>query len=145
MAGTRQERVSEVLREEISALLSELKDPRVGFASITRVEMSSDLRHARVYVSVLGDEAQKKATMEGLRSATGFIRSEVGRRVRLFRTPEIAFHLDESLEKGARVLKLIEDVGRSRPGAGDGAGTRGESGIGACGGGDAGVGEEGHG
>lgn len=112
MGGTRQERVAEALRDEISALLAELKDPRVGFVSVTRVEMSPDLRHARVYVSVLGDEGQKKATMEGLRSATGFIRSEVGRRVRLFRTPEIAFHLDESLEKGARVLKLMQEVAR---------------------------------
>ncbi|MEW5933075.1 MAG: 30S ribosome-binding factor RbfA [Bacillota bacterium] len=112
VGGMRRERVAEALREEISALLSELKDPRVGFASITRVEMSPDLRHARVYVSVLGDEARKKATMEGLHSATGFIRSEVGRRVRLFRTPEIAFQLDESLEKGARVLKLMEEVSR---------------------------------
>mgnify|MGYP000574964305 CR=1 FL=1 len=145
MAGTRQERVAEALREEISALLSELKDPRVGFASITRVEMSSDLRHARVYVSVLGDEARKKATMEGLRSATGYIRSEVGRRVRLFRTPEIAFHLDESLEKGARVLKLIEEVGRSgqdtAPGGPACAGTGGSG----HGGGDAGRREDGHG
>lgn len=112
MGGVRRERVAEALREEISALLSELKDPRVGFASVTRVEMSTDLRHARVYVSVLGDQARKKATMEGLHSATGFIRSEVGRRVRLFRTPEIAFQLDESLEKGTRVLKLMEDVSR---------------------------------
>lgn len=124
MGGTRQERVAEALREEISSLLSELKDPRVGFASITRVEVSSDLRYARVYVSVLGDEAGKKATMEGLHSATGFIRSEVGRRVRLFRTPEISFHLDESLEKGARVLKLIAEVERSRSGDATGGGAR---------------------
>lgn len=139
MAGTRQERVAEALREEISDLLGELKDPRVGFASVTRVEMSPDLRHARVYVSVLGDESQKRATMEGLRSATGFIRSEVGRRVRLFRTPEIAFHLDESLEKGARVLKLIQDVGGSRQDAG--TQTVREQGAGA---GEAGGGERWH-
>lgn len=120
MGGTRQERVAEALRDEIASLLSELKDPRVGFVSITRVEVSSDLRHARVYVSVLGDEAAKKATMEGLRSATGFIRSEVGRRVRLFRTPEIVFHLDESLEKGALVLKLIAEEQRARSAAAGG-------------------------
>jgi ribosome-binding factor A len=122
--------VAEALRDEISSLLSELKDPRVGFASITRVEVSSDLRHARVYVSVLGDEAAKKATMEGLRSATGFIRSEVGRRVRLFRTPEIAFHLDESLEKGARVLKLIAEEQRARSVEAPGGGADGPRGGG---------------
>lgn len=114
----RRERVAEALREEISTLLPQLKDPRIGFASVTRVELSSDLRHARVYVSVLGDEAQKRATMEGLKGATGFVRSEIGHRVRLFRTPEIDFRLDESLEKGARVLKLLEEVSKGEEGRG---------------------------
>jgi len=110
MSRQRQEKVAEALRDEIAEILGNLKDPRIGFASVVRVEVSPDLRYARVYVSVLGDEKQKANTMEGLRSARGFIRAEVGRRVRLFRTPEVDFRLDESLEKGAGVLNLLRQV-----------------------------------
>ncbi|MCR4399183.1 MAG: 30S ribosome-binding factor RbfA [Firmicutes bacterium] len=103
-------RVAEAIKQEISDILrDELKDPRVGFASVTRVDVSKDLRHAKVFVSVLGDEKQKADTMEGLESATGFIRSEVGKRIRLHHTPEILFRLDESIERSVRIAKVLRE------------------------------------
>ncbi len=103
-------RVGEAIKEEISDIIrNELKDPRVGFASITRVEVSRDLRHAKVFVSVFGDEAQKAETIRGLESAAGFIRSEIGKRIRLHHTPEIVFRLDESIEHAVRIAKILRD------------------------------------
>ncbi|MGE5484251.1 MAG: 30S ribosome-binding factor RbfA [Ignavibacteriales bacterium] len=103
-------RVAEAIKEEISDIIHhEIKDPRVGFASITSVEVSRDLRHAKVFVSVLGGESEKTETIKGLESASGFIRSELGRRVRLHHTPEILFRLDESIERAARIARIIHE------------------------------------
>jgi len=111
MARLRSERLGELLKEEISEILRrELKDPRVGFVSVTDVEVSSDLRHAKVFVSILGDEVSREETMRALESATGFVRSEVGRRIRLRHTPEIVFRLDKSIERGARVFELLSEI-----------------------------------
>ena len=104
-------RLRELFKEEISAILQrEMKDPRIGFVSITDVELSPDLRHAKVFVSILGDAEAKASTMAGLENARGFIRKELGRRIRLRYTPEVLFRLDESIERGARVQRLLRQV-----------------------------------
>lgn len=104
-------RLRELFKEEISAILHrEMKDPRIGFVSVTDVELSQDLRHAKVFVSILGDAEAKVKTMAGLDSAQGFIRKELGRRIRLRHIPEMMFRLDESIERGVRVQRLLRQV-----------------------------------
>lgn len=113
MSRQRAIRVGEAIKEEISDILRhELKDPRIGFVSVVNVEVSSDLRHARVYVSVLGDEEAKRETIAGLESAKGFIRTEVGRRIRLRYTPDIVFTLDDSIAHGVRIAELLQEMKR---------------------------------
>lgn len=107
----RSEKVEQSIKEELSQIIQrEVRDPRIGFVSITDVEVSVDLRHARVFVSVLGDAEAKAATMDGLRSALGYIRRALGSRLQMRYTPDITFKLDESIERGARVNKLLGDV-----------------------------------
>ena len=108
----RVDRVNELLRTEISNLLArEIKDPRLArVISITEVVASSDLRSARVYVSVMGRDTDRKAAMDGIRSAASFLRRELRERVNLRHTPHLTFVLDDSIEEGARVLRLIEGV-----------------------------------
>lgn len=104
----RVQRVAEQMKKDIADIIdNELKDPRIGMASITRVQLSRDLRHAKVYVSVFGDARSRQDTMAALSGAAGYIRREVGQRLGLRFAPEIDFHLDSSLEEGARVLELI--------------------------------------
>lgn len=111
MDDLRAERISRALRREISDVLrNELKDPRIGFVSVTDVELSSDLRQAKVFCSVLGEQEDKRRAIEGLRSATGFVRTEVARRIRLRHAPEINFVLDESIERGVRVVNLMSKL-----------------------------------
>ncbi len=104
------DRVNELLRAEISNLMArEIKDPRVaGVISITEVVASSDMRSARVYVSVMGAESKRQAAMDGIRSAASFLRRELRDRVNLKHTPHLSFVLDDSIEEGERVLRLIE-------------------------------------
>jgi ribosome-binding factor A len=102
-------RVDEAMRQVLGdALAQELKDPRVGFVTVTDVKTSPDLRHARVYVSVLGDEAERDATLAGLRSAHGFLQGLVAGELRLKRTPELTFELDVTAERAARLERLID-------------------------------------
>ena len=104
-------RLRELFKEEISIILQrEMKDPRIGFVSITDVELSQDLRHAKVFVSILGDAEAKTKTMAGLGNARGFVRKELGRRIRLRYTPEVMFRLDDSIERGVRVQRLLRQV-----------------------------------
>ncbi|MHB8927765.1 MAG: 30S ribosome-binding factor RbfA [Bacillota bacterium] len=113
MSQTRIERLNAAFQEEISDILrSETKDPRVGFVSVTRVDLTQDMRQARVYVSVLGPEEDREASLEGLKSAAGFIRSEVARRIRLRYAPEILFRLDDSIVHGVRIMELLNQVKR---------------------------------
>ena len=99
------------MREEISEiLLKDLKDPRIGFVTITKVAVSDDLRQAKVYYSVFGGEQEKEDSLQGLESATGYIKRELGRRMRLKYMPEIAFLFDDSLEYGAHIEELLRDV-----------------------------------
>jgi ribosome-binding factor A len=107
----RQEKLGELIAAELSELLrTRVKDPRVGFASITRVEVSGDLRHAKVHVSVMGSPEERAATMKGLKNAAGFLRHELATRLVLRYMPEIVFKLDTSIEEGARILELIQKV-----------------------------------
>jgi ribosome-binding factor A len=116
----RQEKLGELIAAELSELLrTRVKDPRVGFASITRVEVSGDLRHAKVFVSVMGSPEEREATMQGLKNATGFLRHELATRLVIRFMPELVFKLDKSIEEGSRILELIrrveqEDLERSR-------------------------------
>lgn len=111
MAHYRVDRLREQMKAEISDILRrEMKDPRLGFVSVTDVEVSQDLRHAKVYVSILGDETAKKDTIDALQGAAGFVRTEMARRIHLRHTPEIIFRLDESIERGARIFELLEQV-----------------------------------
>ncbi len=114
----RVERVAEMIRREVSQLLvHNIKDERVGasLVSVTEVIVSGDLQHAKIFVSIYGTEAVRTETMAGLKAATGYVRSEIGQRVRLRRTPEIVFVEDRSLERGTRVLSILQDLERTQP------------------------------
>jgi ribosome-binding factor A len=109
----RTERVDELLRQEIGALLAkEIADPRIGFATITDVETAPDLRHAKVWVSVIGQKGDRDETLRALRAAMPFIRHELGRRLRIKRIPELHVQLDDSAERGTRVLHLLDELER---------------------------------
>jgi len=104
-------RVGEQMKKELSDIIGrKLKDPRIGFVTVTDVRVTGDLQQAKVYISVLGDEEQKKNTLKGLAKATGFIRSEIGQRIRLRKTPEIYFEIDESIDYGNRIESLIREI-----------------------------------
>ncbi len=115
MAHARATRLAEVIRSEVSEIIRTLNDPRIGFVSVTDVEVSPDLRHARIFVSVLGDDAAKRRTMEGLEHATGHVRSLLGPRLGIRLVPEIAFRLDPSIERGARISALLRELAEETP------------------------------
>ena len=103
-------RVNEAVREVVSARLAEgLRDPRIGFVTVTSVDTSPDLRQARVYVSVLGDEEQRAATMAGLESAHGVLQLAVAHELRMKHTPTLEFLFDESIQRGMRITELLGD------------------------------------
>ncbi|MDR7481240.1 MAG: 30S ribosome-binding factor RbfA [Armatimonadota bacterium] len=127
MPHPRAARLAEVIRTEVSAIIRTLRDPRIGFVSVTDVEVSQDLRHARIFVSVLGDAAAKQRTMEGLEHATGYVRSLLGPRLGIRLVPEIVFRLDPSIERGVRITSLLRELAEepSRdPQGGDRSGSR---------------------
>jgi ribosome-binding factor A len=114
MGTGRMRRVDEAIRQVIGeAVAGEVKDPRVGFITVTDVKTSADLRHARVYVSVLGDAQQRQASLEGLRSAHGFLQARVAHELRLKRTPELEFAYDDTTDRAMRVDALIDEIGSS--------------------------------
>ena len=106
----RMRRVNESVRQVLSEALLELKDPRIGFVTVTGVETSPDLRHARVYVSVLGSEKKRKKSLEGLAAAHGVLQSHLARELRMKRTPTLAFEYDPTVEEGVRMSKLIDEL-----------------------------------
>ncbi len=111
-------RVAELIKREVSQMLiHDIKDDRVGagLVSVTDVVVSGDLQHAKIFVSVYGSEEAKIETMAGLKSATGFVRTELGQRVRLRRTPEVIFQEDSSIERGTKVLSLLNQLNHDRP------------------------------
>jgi ribosome-binding factor A len=109
MAGARMRRVDEALREVVAATVSELADPRLGFTTVTGVETSPDLRTAKVFVSVLGDETERAATLDALRSSHGVIQSRIAAEMRMRRTPTLTFHYDDTIEKGIRIAQLLDE------------------------------------
>jgi len=112
MQGRRVDRIEEQLRIEISEIIErEIHDPRVGLATVTGVKISSDLRHARVSITSLGEEAEHKRTIQGLRSASSYIRHSLSKRLHhLKRIPELTFDYDESVEKSFRIEKLLDEI-----------------------------------
>jgi len=109
----RTERLGEEIREEVAQLIAgELKDPRIGFVTVTRVDVTADLRTARVYVGAMGTEKQRQATLAGLKQAAGFLRRGLGQSLRLRHTPELVFHYDEGLEASNRVAQLLAEIAR---------------------------------
>jgi ribosome-binding factor A len=103
-------RVNESIKEILGdAITTELKDPRIGFVTVTEVDTSPDLRAARVYVSVLGTEAERERSLAGLRSAHGFLQGKIASAMRMKRTPTLTFEYDESAERGDRISRLLKD------------------------------------
>ena len=108
MSQRRIERLAEEIREEVAAIIARgLKDPRIGFVTVTRVALTPDLRTAHVNVGVLGDQAERDKTLKGLRQAAGFVRRELGQRVRMRHTPELVFHYDAGLDATDRIAELL--------------------------------------
>ncbi len=106
----RMRRVNEAVREVVSARLAEgLRDPRIGFVTVTSVDTSPDLRHARVYVSVLGSDSERAATLAGLESAHGVLQRSVAAELRMKHTPTLEFVFDESIQRGMRISELLDD------------------------------------
>ncbi|WP_295163690.1 30S ribosome-binding factor RbfA [Selenomonas sp. F0473] len=111
MSKVRVEKVRELMKQEISdIILHDLKDPRIGFVTVTSVSCTEDLREAKIYVSVMGDEQSVRDTLAGLGRALGFVRREIGRRIRLRFTPEISFALDTSLEYSDRIRRILDTI-----------------------------------
>lgn len=103
-------RVNEALREVLSEEIGALKDPRIGFVTVTGVDTSPDLRQATVYVSVLGSERKRRASLAGLESSHGVLQAAVNRELRLKRTPQLSFEYDPTIERGVRLSKLIDEL-----------------------------------
>lgn len=108
MGQLRVEKVQEFIKQEVSKIiLNDLKDPRIGFVTVTQVDVTGDLRSAKIYVSLMGSDDQKAVTWAGLQKALGYVRSEIGKRIRLRMTPEITFQLDESLDYSSKIQELL--------------------------------------
>jgi ribosome-binding factor A len=103
-------RVNEAVREVVSQGLGDLKDPRIGFVTVTGVDTSADLRHAVVYVTVMGSEKKRAATLAGLESSRGVLQARINRELNLKRTPQLAFEYDPTIEQGVRLSKLIDEL-----------------------------------
>src|SRR5829696_2681451 len=116
--ANRMRRVNEAVRQVLSEALLELKDPRIGFVTVTGVDTSPDLRHARVFVSVLGNEKKQRTSMAGLEAAHGVLQARISRELRLKRTPQLEFAYDHSVEEGIRMSVLIDKLA---PAASEGA------------------------
>ncbi len=113
MENMRTNRVAEQMKKEVGDILNrQIKDPRVGFVTVTDVELTNDLQHATVFISVLGNEDEKQATLVGLSKASGFIRSELGKRIRLRKTPEVVFQFDEAHEYGNKIDSILRKLNK---------------------------------
>ena len=111
----RMRRVNAAVREVLSEGVAELKDPRIGFVTVTGVATSSDLRTARVFVSVLGSEKKREKTLAGLEAAHGVLQARIARELRMKRTPQLTFEYDESVERGVRMSQLIDELAPDDP------------------------------
>jgi ribosome-binding factor A len=109
MATARMRRVNEVIRQVLGDVIAtDLKDPRIGFVTVTDVDTSPDLRTARVYVSVLGGESERDRALAGLRSSHGFLQGKIATELRMKRTPTLTFHYDDSVDRGVRISRLLD-------------------------------------
>jgi ribosome-binding factor A len=109
MATARMRRVNEVIRQVLGDVIAtDLKDPRIGFVTVTDVDTSPDLRTARVYVSVLGGESERDMALAGLRSSHGYLQGRIAAELRMKRTPTLTFHYDESIDRGVRISRLLD-------------------------------------
>jgi ribosome-binding factor A len=116
MRGGRMRRVDEAMRMVLSdAIATDLKDPRVGFVTVTSVKTSPDLRDARVFVSVLGDGTEREASMNGLRSAHGYLQHRLAGELKLKHTPTLTFHYDDSIDHGMRINELLKKIAPEAP------------------------------
>jgi ribosome-binding factor A len=113
VSNRRNERLADAIREDVARIVGQLKDPRIGFVTVTRVDLTPDLRTAHVHVGILGGAPDREKTLVGLSQAAGFVRRELGRRLHVRHTPEIAFHYDEGLDATERVAQLLDEI---RPG-----------------------------
>ena len=114
MSTRRTARLSEVVKQEVSKIiLYEMNDPRISFITIIKADVAPDLKKAKIYVSILGDEATQRMTMRGLEHAKGFVQTELGARLKIRYTPHLEFCLDESVKKSMHISKLIEDAIKS--------------------------------
>lgn len=124
MSTQRPGRVQEALRQEISKIVhGEMKDPRIGFITITKVDLTKDLRYARVYFSILGEDKDKKLALKGLNNAKGYIKGLIADRIKLRYMPEIAFAIDESLEHTKHIYDILDQIKREKR---DAKGDRGD-------------------
>lgn len=113
--GTRPERVQEAIRQEVSTIINnEIKDPRLGFLTVTRVELTKDMRYARVYFSVLGEDKAKFLALKGLKSAKGYIKGRLGEKIKMRFMPEIEFKIDETLEKTEEVFRILDKLQKEK-------------------------------
>ena len=108
-------RVNAAVREVLAEAVGELRDPRIGFVTVTAVKTSPDLRHAVVYVSVLGSESKRENTLAGLEAAHGVLQARIAHELRLKRTPQLAFEYDDSVERGVRMSQLIDELATDDP------------------------------
>lgn len=110
MSNLRMQKISGLIQEALGDIIRKIKDPRIGFITITGVDVSPDLELAKVYVSVLADEKERELTLEGLESATSYVRRELGREIKLRKTPKVVFVNDPGIERASRLIKLIDDL-----------------------------------
>jgi|SaaInl7_100m_RNA_FD_contig_51_1092581_length_4271_multi_5_in_0_out_0_5 ribosome-binding factor A len=111
MASRRVERLSDLIKQETSGIIqNEMRDPRVGFITVTSVDLSQDLRHAKIFVSIMGTDKEREKTMNALDKACGFIRTRLGSKIRIRHVPEVIFRLDESYEYAARIAEVMKQI-----------------------------------
>lgn len=110
MAKMRLERVSELIKEAVAEILQKIKDPRIGFVTVTEVKVSPDLDLARIFISTLAEGEERDKVMEGLNSAAGFVRKELGREIQMKKTPRVAFIFDPGIERGSRIIQLLNSI-----------------------------------
>ncbi|MGB9682065.1 MAG: 30S ribosome-binding factor RbfA [bacterium] len=110
MRPLRSERLGELIRKEVSDIIFKMKDPRIGFVTVTEVNVSKDMRYAKVFISIMGEKEVKEHSFEAIKNASGFIRTELAHRLNIRRTPEITFVLDYSIERGVWLANYIEKV-----------------------------------
>ncbi|OGG49273.1 MAG: ribosome-binding factor A [Candidatus Handelsmanbacteria bacterium RIFCSPLOWO2_12_FULL_64_10] len=115
MKRWRPESVGGMIQQAVSEVIRGMKDPRIGFVTVTGVDMSEDLRHAKVYVSVLGPEEMRKGTLDALEHGSAYIRREVGHRIQIRHTPELLFRYDNSIEHGVKIDKILNELSSQQP------------------------------